>query len=113
MPDQPSPTQFVEAWRQIIIGDTKSWVLFRRGTCVILMQPDVDLRTQAEELLRVWGPVHAGSPAGDFGTYVAPDELPPGGKTDSVAIGLLGRSKRDQDSSELQIIHVEDKRSGA
>ncbi len=82
--------------------------------------------------MRVWGPVHVGSPAGDFSTvtltgypgwvvtchhndiltYVAPGELTPS-ETESVAVGLLGRSKRDQDSSELQIIHVQDKRTGA
>ena len=128
----PTPTQFAEAWRRIVIGDKKSWVLFRHGTCVILMKPEQDLRAQAIELMREWGPVHAGSPAGDFSvvtlteypgwvvtghhndilTYVAPEEME-ADKRSNLAIGLFGRSKRDRDASALQVIHVEDKRNAA
>lgn len=42
-----------EVWRQIIIGDHKSWVLFANGTCVILMEPADDLASQATAILRV------------------------------------------------------------
>ena len=118
----------VDKWRRIIIGDEKLWVLFSNGTCVILMEPEDDLEAQAIELMREWGPVHVGSPAGDFNTitlpddpgwvvtchhndiltYVAPDELDE--DPDDVMVGLLGRSKRDQDSEDLQVIHVEDNR---
>ena len=52
----------VETWRQIIVGEGKSWVLFAHSTCVILMQPEEDLEAQAIDLLREWGPVHVGSP---------------------------------------------------
>jgi hypothetical protein len=75
-----------------------------------------------------WGPVHAGSPAGDFSVikleddpgwvvtghhpdmlnYVSPEEV--GEAPSDVSVGLLGRSKRARDASELQIIHVEDRR---
>jgi hypothetical protein len=118
----------IEIWREIILGDQKSWVLFKNGTCVILMEPQADLSAQATALMKEWGPVHAGSSAGDFGTitldqsagwvvtshhndiltYVGPDET---SGTEDVVIGLLGRSKRNQDSQELEIVHVEDKRN--
>jgi hypothetical protein len=120
----------VEAWRGIIRGPDKSWVLSANGTCVILMEPEDDLARQATELLREWGPVHVGSSAADFGiielrdgqgwavnghhndilTYVAPDEVEPG-STDLV-VGLLGRSRRDQDAEELRVPHVEDRHGG-
>jgi hypothetical protein len=79
-------------------------------------------------ILKEWGPVHAGSPAGDFSvvtlsshpgwvvtchhndvlTYVAPEEV--GEAPSDLVVGLLGRAKRNQDAEELHIIHVEDRR---
>jgi hypothetical protein len=56
----------IEHWRRIIQGPTKSWVMFAHGTCVILMKPESELRQQAIDLLRNYGPVRGGSPAGDF-----------------------------------------------
>jgi len=119
----------VDTWRRIISGDRKCWVLFRNGTCVVLMEPGEDLRGQAIALMREWGPVHAGSPAGDFSvitlsdapgwavtchhddilTYVSPAEMPTDNPSD-VEVGLHGRSRRDLDAAELRIVHVEDKR---
>jgi hypothetical protein len=118
----------IETWRRIIIGEYKSWALFSNGTCVILMQPEADMRRQAVEMMKTYGPVHAGGPAGDFSiitldddpgwvvtshhpdilTYVSPDEV--AGQSNDLVIGLLGRSKRDLDASELMVIHVEDNR---
>ena len=92
------------------------------------MEPESDLSDQAIELMREWGPLHAGSPAGDFSTvtltehpgwvvrshhddiltYVAPEEVPTAKETD-IAIGLFGRHKRDQDATDLDVIHVEDR----
>lgn len=120
----------IETWRQLILGDAKSWVLFENGTCVILMQPEGDLRQLATELLKEWGQVQSGTSAGDFSVidlsphpgwvvtghhpdilnYVSPDEVEP--DAPDVIIGLLGRSMREQDAEELNIIHVEDKLSG-
>lgn len=120
----------VEIWRKIIIGDHKSWVLFKNGTGVILVEPDDDLAAQAIGMMKKWGPVHPGSSAGDFGvitlntargwavqchhedifTYVGPDELDESDPSD-LAVGYKGRGKRDQDARELEIIHIEDKRS--
>ena len=118
----------IETWRRIIIGEYKSWALFSNGTCVILMQPEADVRRQAVEMMKTYGPVHAGGPAGDFSvitldedpgwvvtshhpdilTYVSPDEVAE--QSNDLVIGLLGRSKRDLDASELMVIHVEDDR---
>lgn len=120
----------VDVWRRIIIDARKSWVLFENGTCVLLVEPDHDLAAQAVTLMKEWGPVHPGGPAGDFGvielpddfgwvvtghhddilTFVGPDEVS-SGKVNDLVVGLLGRSKRDQDSVELRIVHVEDRRS--
>ena len=121
--------ELIQVWRSIIIGDDKSWVLFENGTCVILMEPEGDLGAQAIELLKEWGPVHAGSSAGDFSTinldthegwvvtshhndiltYVSPDEA--GDDPSDLSVGLLGRSMRAQDADALTVIHVGDKRN--
>jgi hypothetical protein len=120
----------IEVWRRVIIDACKSWVLFENGTCVVLAEPEEDLAAQAVVLMKEWGPVHAGSPAGDFGVIelpdglgwavtghhddiqalVGPDEVSPEGADDMV-IGMLGRSKRHEDSEGLVVIHVEDRRS--
>lgn len=116
----------VDIWRRIILGEGKSWVLFENGTCVIFVEAVDSLREQAIELMKEWGPVHAGGPAGDFSvvnlqdepgwvvtchhndilTYIGPDEV--GEDASDVVIGLCGRSKRGQDAEELLIVHVED-----
>lgn len=115
----------VTLWRSIIQGDQKSWVLFEHGTCLILMQAEADLATQARQVMSTWGPVRAGSPAGDFNIISFPD--PPGGwivtghhpdmlnyvssedftdpNPSHLMIGLLGRGKRDQDAHSLKIVH--------
>jgi hypothetical protein len=118
----------ITAYRRIILGDQKSWVLFKNGTCVILMQPGDNLRQQAIELLRQWGPVHVGSPAADFSVihlsdypgwivtghhpdvlnYVAPDDVE---TADDLFIGLFGRSVRGADGHELEVVYIEDRRS--
>jgi hypothetical protein len=116
-----------EIWRRIIIGDHKSWVLFAHGTCVVLTEPAEDLAAQAVALLREYGPVRAGSPAGDFNvttlkaapgwvvtghhpdvlTYVAPGEVT---EANDLTVGLTGRGKRDRDGHDLHVVHVEDRR---
>lgn len=124
---------YIAAWRAVLVGAaTKSWVLFEHGTIVILMQPSSDLRAQAIALMKDWGPVHVGSPAGDFSTvtltdhpgwavtchhndiltYVAPSEMSQENPSD-LAVGLYGRSKRDADARSLTILHVEDRRGAA
>ncbi|WP_327293093.1 hypothetical protein [Streptomyces sp. NBC_01198] len=120
----------VDVWQQLLAEPGKSWVLFGQGTCVVLTAPDGELAEQAAELLKKFGPVNAGSSAGDFGvidltdvegwvvtghhddvlTYVGPDEPQ---DPSHLAVGLLGRSKRHRDGTELQVVHVEDKRGSA
>jgi len=120
----------IDVWRRIVIDARKSWVLFENGTCVIFAEPGDDLAGQAVALLREWGPVHAGTPAGDFDvielpdglgwvvtghhddilTLVGPDEISPDDVNDLV-VGLLGRSKRHRDAEGLVVMHVEDRRS--
>ncbi|MGC4885784.1 hypothetical protein [Micromonospora sp. DT227] len=124
-----SEHELAATWRRIIRGDGKSWVVFAHGTCVVLPdpRPGVDLAVEAIDVLREYGPVHVGSPAGDFGTltldpgpgwvvyghhndvltYVTPDEVVEG---DDLAVGLYGRGKRDLDGRELRVVHVEDRR---
>jgi hypothetical protein len=105
----------IETWRRIIIGDHKSWALFSNGACVVIVQPEADLRRQAVEMMKTYGHVQAGTPAGDFSvinldddpgwvitshhpdilTYVSPDEVAE--QSNDLVIGLLGRSKRDLD----------------
>ena len=118
--------QVVDIWRRIIVGEHKSWVVFAHGTCVVLTEPAGNLTEQATAILAEYGPVHPGSPAGDFGTvklqaapgwvvtghhpdvhtYVAPEDVAE--ETDLV-VGLTGRRNRDRDGRELQVIHVEDR----
>ena len=122
--------ELADIWRRIIVGNGKSWVLFENGTCVILMEPGADLAAQATQIIREWGPVHAGSPAGDFSvitlkdapgwvvtghhpdvpTYVSPEEVGP--EPTELAVGLAGRSRRDADGVEPHVIHVENRREG-
>lgn len=93
------------------------------------MEPEADLQSQAVELLREYGPVHAGSPAGDFSainldndpgwvvtchhpdilTYVSVEDA--GDDPNDLTVGLLGRSCRDTDGAALEVIHVEDNRT--
>lgn len=122
-------TQFlIDIWQKIIIGSNKSWVLFENGTCVILMEPEADLATQAINLMKKWGPVHVGSSAADFNvitltegpgwvvtchhddilTYVSEEEIDT--EDTNLFIGILGRTKRSQDAESLNVIHLEDKR---
>lgn len=62
-----------EIWRKIIQNSPdrrgKPWVVFRHGTCVILMEgvsSKEEAITQATQIISEYGPVYAGSPAGDF-----------------------------------------------
>ncbi|MFI5760403.1 hypothetical protein ACIA8F_05605 [Streptomyces sp. NPDC051563] len=120
----------IDVWRRILVNPRASWVLFEQGTCVVLTAPDGELAGQAAAILREFGPVHAGSSAGDFGaielkdadgwvvtghhndvlTYVGPDEV---GDPSELTVGLCGRSKRHRDGTDLRVVHVEDGRDPA
>ena len=105
----------------------QNWVLFSNGTYIIFedVSPSDSLEKRAIEFMKEWGPVYAGGSAGDFGTttltktegwvvsghghgmytYVHPDKLESDTPSD-VEVGLLGRSKRHQDSQEMEIVHT-------
>lgn len=126
--EEASLDELITVWRRIIVGENKSWVMFRQGTCVILSQPEPDLARQAVELLREWGPVHVGTPSADFDVLNLDDDLgwvvtchhpdilnymPPAAVssgTPDMVIGLVGRQIRGEDAQELQVVHVEDRR---
>jgi hypothetical protein len=131
-----SPNEInVEMTDEILIEQVKlainpffeDWVLFENGTYIIFDNADtiVNVEEEAIKLMKQFGPVHAGGPAGDIGvtsltetdgwvvsghgygmyTYVHPNELE--NKTPSdVDVGLYGRSKRDLDGTEAKIIYV-------
>ncbi|MFD8392980.1 hypothetical protein ACFV2N_28205 [Streptomyces sp. NPDC059680] len=117
----------IDAWRRLLAGSGKTWVLFEHGTCVVLEEPTGDLAAQATEILREFGPVRVGGPAGDFrvlelhngeGWLVTghhPDvvtfvPLDDSADPSHLAVGILGRSRRDRDGTELHVVHVEDDR---
>jgi hypothetical protein len=123
-------TEVIETWRDILIGEQKSWVLFAHDTCVVLPEPPPggDLGEQAVRLLAEHGPVRIGTPSADFNvvhldnapgwcvtchhpdvlTYVAPADVT--ARAGDLEVGLCGRSKRHMDGTELKITHVEDRR---
>ncbi|WP_394426240.1 hypothetical protein [Streptomyces sp. SGAir0957] len=120
----------IDVWQRLLSNSPKSWVLFEHGTCVVLSGPDGGLAQQATDLMKEFGPVYAGSAAGDFGvldlkgiegwvvtghhddvlTFVGPVEPQ---DQSHIAVGVFGRSKRHQDGTELHVVHVEDKRNSA
>ncbi|MFF4500701.1 hypothetical protein [Streptomyces sp. NPDC001401] len=120
----------IDAWRRLLSGSGKSWVLFEHGTCVVIEEPTGELAERAIETLREFGPVHVATSAGDFRvlelkngegwlvtghhpdvvTFVALDES---ADPSHLAVGVHGRSKRDQDGTELHVVHVEDNRPAA
>lgn len=120
----------VEIWRKIIQNTPerqgKPWVVFRHGTCVILMQgasSKEDATTKATQIISEYGPVYAGTPAGDFNitensaadgiivtgwhtdvlNYVGKDEA----GNNMLVNALAGRNKRDQDGRNPEVVHVE------
>ena len=118
---------YQKLWSQIIIGENKSWVVFKHNTCVILMEPQKDLGKQAIYLLKEYGPYHVGTASADMNViklenypgwvvighhpdilnYVAEEDVGTDDVND-VAIGILGRHNRSEDAKELRIVHIED-----
>ena len=118
--------KLIEMCQQSINDINKHWVLFEYGTCVIVMQPqgktEWELEAQAKALLSEFGPVHVGTPSGDFRTVVLDNDLGwvvtchhpdiltfvglEDGEDNQLTLGLMGRSWRDLDSKELQVIAV-------
>lgn len=120
----------VAVFQKVVTDPSMSWVLFKHGTCVMLLNPEEDFRKQAITLLKNHGPVIPGTPSGDFDVtripdiqgwivtgnfpgimiYVSFDEAK---NKDDVEVGLIGRNKRERDTKELDVMHVEDKTKNA
>jgi hypothetical protein len=127
----PETDSLVERWRAITRDAGRSWALFANGTCVLFEQGEGEPAARATALLKEWGPVQVATPSADFAvvdlpdalgwlvtchhpdilTYVGPEELA-GRGPDHLLIGLLGRSKRDRDAHELEIIGLQEGPAG-
>ncbi|MCA9795773.1 MAG: hypothetical protein KC910_28390, partial [Candidatus Eremiobacteraeota bacterium] len=59
--------ELVERIRSVACNPATGWVLFEHGTVVFVLEAQGDLAARAIDVLREFGPVHVGSPAGDFG----------------------------------------------
>ena len=128
MPHDADVELFIAMAKKVFRPSLRPWVLFRHGTLVGPIQAGEEPVAHATELLREWGPVRPGSPAGDFNvlqpkeggsegwvilshhgliaTLVTPAEMANSPQQD-LAVGLLGRGKRDLDARELEVVHVE------
>ncbi len=124
-----SPAALVGYIRLIFQPGLRPWCAFRHGTVVGPLEVADDVAEAARTIMRRNGLVRPGSPAGDFtvrysaeapplwpgwivlshdrviATYVGLEELP-AGSTD-VEVGLFGRSKRNLDAEQLEVVHVE------
>lgn len=122
-----SNRSLLENIRLAINPKYKDWVLFKNGTYIVFDKADTITNIQHEAIkqMKEYGPVFAGGPAGDFDvihlnktegwivsghgygmyTYVNPSELESKNPPD-IEIGLYGRSKRDKDGKNPEIIHV-------
>ncbi len=134
MNDDNEINRMIAIWREILVKEKNSWVIFEHGTCLILLETEEDLEAQAIEILKVWGPIVPGTSAGDFmvdtiedvpgwlitypqpdtANYVSPEEF--GDESEDqvrndMIIGLIGRNKRNEDAQSLKIVHVEDKKT--
>lgn len=117
----------VNIYKKIIIDPLMNWVLFKNGTCVMLMNPEKDIQEQAIKILKEHGMVAAGSPSGDFEVtkipeingwvvtgdypgimiYISIEEADK--KNSDFEIGIIGRTKRERDAKELKVVYVENK----
>lgn len=120
-------SQIIEHVTLSINPKFQDWVLFKNGTYIIFDDITTvhNVKDEAMKLMKEFGPVFAGSSAGDFNTiylnstegwlvsghgygmytYVHPSELDNEVPND-LEIGLYGRSKRNLDGLEPEIIHV-------
>lgn len=117
----------ISVFQKVVTDPTMSWVLFKNGTCVMPLDAQVDVRTQAMKILKEHGSVVAGTPSGDFEVtkipevggwivtgvfpgimiYVSDEEA--GREKSDFQIGMIGRTKREQDATSLEVVHIENK----
>lgn len=122
----------IDFWRSQVREKTWSWVLFSNGTCVVIKDADKNIRNNAKEILKNFGPVIPGTDLADFSveevdlepgwlvTYSHPDianfvsinEFAENSEecdeiSEKTFVGLVGRKKRVEDAKTLKIIHIE------
>ncbi|MGE6396089.1 hypothetical protein [Chryseobacterium scophthalmum] len=119
--------ELIENVKLAINPKFQDWVLFKNGTYIIFddITKVKNINDEAMVMMKEFGPVFAGGPAGDFNTihltktegwivsghgygmytYVSPSEIQNESAND-MEIGLLGRSKRDLDGKKPEIIYV-------
>ncbi len=56
----------VSVYKKVVTDPAMSWVLFKHGTCVMMLKPQDDINTQAIRILQTHGSVIVGTPSGDF-----------------------------------------------
>jgi len=117
--------KLIESIKLTLQNPNVLWVLFSNATFLIIKEElsEEEAEKQAIDVIQSYGPVVAGSSSADFSvsalehvdgwlvsshkkglfTYVSPSEIADTSLSD-VEIGLLGRSKRHQDSIEQKII---------
>jgi len=117
----------LENTRLAINPKFQDWILFENGTYIIFDNVDTisDLKIEAIKLMKEYGPIYVGSPAGDFSvthlnktegwvvsghcygmyTYVSPTEIETKKPSDA-EIGIFGRFKREKDGKNPVIVHV-------
>lgn len=118
----------VSVYKKIINDTSMSWVLFKNGTCVMLLNPEDDKRVQAIQMLKEHGIVVVGTMSGDFEVTKIPEikgwvvtgDYPgimiyvsevEGNMKEDFEIGIIGRSKRERDAKELEVIYIENKKN--
>jgi hypothetical protein len=122
-------TELISHIRLAINPKYQHWVLFSNGSYIILTDSlKGDPKSNALKIMKEYGPVHGGSPAGDISikklnktqgwsvgghyygmyTYVHPDELIRAGiaNPSDLDVGVYGRDKRDKDAKELRIVYI-------
>lgn len=125
MEEPPSVEARVAVLQQVLRGTDKTLVLFAEGTVVVLTGEDRSDARACEILQKELGPARAGGMKGDFNVITLPGDLgwvvsfdhpdvftlvladEMGAGSPSHVIGLLARSRRDDDVDEAVITHRE------
>ena len=73
MNEEERLNRLIEVWN-LIVKPGRRWVLFEKGTCYVVADPEMDIETHAKEVLKEWGPVVPGTPLGDFSVSLYYDD---------------------------------------
>lgn len=115
----------IHFWCTLLADSYTTWVLFRHGTCVVGEVEGTradDPAARAAAFLARYGPVQAGTDAGDFDVVAAPGgrlvtfyrpemlgyvshaDVPP--EQDDLLAGVVGRARRDADAKAPRVAHA-------